>query len=196
MNDDFYKQLNDLVNRINVLERYAGNKSKVPAGTINMFGGSSAPTGWLICNGNAVSRTTYSGLFSIIGTTYGTGDGSTTFNLPNLKGKVVVGLDSGDTSFDALGETGGAKTHTLSTAEMPTHNHGAGSLAAPIYTTVGGTVTVPNIYTPLTSNYTELANELHYGLNTTCVGSTANAGSGSAHNNLQPYITLNYIIKT
>jgi microcystin-dependent protein len=103
-------------------------------------------------------------------------------------GRVPVGV-AGSGTFNTVEKTGGAETHTLSTAEMPTHNHGAGSLAAPIYTTTGGAVTVPNIYTPLTSNYTESANELHNGLNAACVGSTANAGSGSAHNNLQPYIT-------
>jgi microcystin-dependent protein len=78
-----------------------------------MFAGSTAPTGWLLCDGTAVSRTTYSDLFAITSTTYGVGDGSTTFNLPNLKGRVPVGLDTSQTEFDVLGETGGAKTHTL-----------------------------------------------------------------------------------
>jgi len=185
MNDDFYKQLNDLVNRINVLERYAGNKSKVPAGTINMFGGSSAPTGWLICNGNAVSRTTYSSLFSIIGTTYGTGDGSTTFNLPNLKGKVVVGLDSGDTSFDALGETGGEKTHTLSVSEMPSHKHDIVNGTTDVY---GFARMSANANTYLSGSGGPRVKESY-----DTIGYT---GGGQAHNNLQPYITLNYIIKT
>ena len=146
----------------------------IPAGTINMFGGSTAPTGWLICNGNAVSRTTYSGLFSIIGTTYGTGDGSTTFNLPNLKGKVVVGLDSGDTSFDALGETGGEKTHTLTIDEIPSHTHNLNGTKA----LAGG------------SSY-----EWYDNPSTNKLPTGAKGGGGS-HNNLQPYITLNYIIKT
>ena len=68
--------------------------SSSPAGSITQFGGSSTPSGWLLCNGSAVSRSTYSNLFTVIGTTYGVGDGSTTFNLPNLKGKVPVGYNS------------------------------------------------------------------------------------------------------
>jgi len=67
----------------------------VPSGAVNSFAMSSAPAGWLSCNGNAVSRTTYAALFAAIGTTYGTGDGSTTFNLPDLRGEFVRGLDDG-----------------------------------------------------------------------------------------------------
>ena len=149
----------------------------IPAGTITMFGGSSAPTGYLLCDGSAVSRTTYADLFTAIGTTYGTGDGSTTFNVPNVKGKVPVGRDSGDTSFDTLGETGGEKTHTLTSAEMPSHRH-----ALPTYpsnSSAGGYITW---------------------FNGTATGSfapnSAYTGGGGAHNNLQPYIVFNYIIKT
>ena len=94
-----------------------------PSGSIVGFGGSSAPTGWLLCDGSAVSRTTYSDLFSAISTAYGVGDGSSTFNVPNLKGKVPVGLDAADGSFDALAETGGASTVTLATSDIPSHNH-------------------------------------------------------------------------
>ena len=85
----------------------------IPTGGVTMYGAGSAPSGWLLCDGTAVSRTTYAALFAVISTTYGVGNGSTTFNLPNLKGKVPVGLDSADTAFDVLGETSGSKTHTL-----------------------------------------------------------------------------------
>lgn len=95
----------------------------VPTGGITMYGAGSAPTGWLLCDGTAVSRTTYAALFAVISTTYGVGNGTTTFNLPNLKGRVPVGKDSADSAFDVLGETGGAKTHTLTTSEMPSHTH-------------------------------------------------------------------------
>jgi microcystin-dependent protein len=150
----------------------------IPAGVIEMFGGSTAPTGYLICDGSAVNRTTYSKLFTAIGTTYGAGDGSTTFNVPNLKGKVAVGLNSADTSFDTLGETGGEKTHTLTTAEMPEHTHAyiLPNNSDPNFMTGGGTYNV----------------KVAGGTGT----ATTSAGSGTAHNNLQPYIVLNYIIKT
>ena len=88
----------------------------LPIGSIVPYGSSTAPTNWLVCDGSAVSRTTYSELFAVIRTSYGAGDGSTTFNLPNLKGRVAVGQDTSDTSFDTIGETGGSKTDDLSKA--------------------------------------------------------------------------------
>lgn len=94
-----------------------------PTGFIGYTAAAAAPTGWLLCDGAAVSRTTYANLFAAIGTAFGAGDGSATFNLPNLKGRVIVGLDSGQTEFDTRGETGGEKTVTLALANMPTHSH-------------------------------------------------------------------------
>lgn len=97
-----------------------------PIGSIKMYGGSSAPTGWLICDGSAVSRTTYADLFAIVGTSFGVGDGSTTFNLPDFRGRVAIGLKSTDTDFDTLGETGGAKTVNLQHSHTTDiqHSHG------------------------------------------------------------------------
>ena len=77
--DDNMNEIKDTIN------------TNTPVGSINLYAGSTAPTGWLICDGSAVSRTTYANLFSVIGTTYGTGDGSTTFNLPNLKRRFPLG---------------------------------------------------------------------------------------------------------
>jgi microcystin-dependent protein len=85
--------------------------TNTPVGMISIHAGATAPTGWLLCQGQAVSRTTYSGLFGVVSTTYGSGDGSTTFNLPNLKGRVVVGIDTAQTQFDVRGETGGSMNH-------------------------------------------------------------------------------------
>ena len=94
-----------------------------PVGGIIQFAGSSAPNSrWLICDGSTYSRTTYAALFSVIGTTYGSTT-SSNFRVPNLKGRVPVGMDANDTDFDALGETGGAKTHTLTESELPAHGH-------------------------------------------------------------------------
>ena len=106
---------------------FSGSVVGIPGitGEIKIWTTGTAPTNWLICNGAAISRTTYANLFAVIGTVYGVGDGSTTFNIPNLKGKVVVGFNSAETEFDALGETGGAKTHTLTSAQsgVPAHTH-------------------------------------------------------------------------
>jgi microcystin-dependent protein len=154
-----------------------------PAGSVMQYAGSSAPSGWLLADGTAVSRTTYAALYAVIGTTYGVGDNSTTFNLPNLKGKVPVGRDSSDTSFDVLGETGGAKTHTLTTAEMPAHTH-------ELYANVGNAASATNL-DDITGSNNINATDVRVGDRP-----TTTTGGGGAHNNLQPYIVLNYIIKT
>lgn len=168
----------------------AGISVVSPAGTVVQYAGSSAPSGWLLADGSAVSRTTYATLYAVVGTTYGSGNGSTTFNLPNLKGKVPVGRDSADTSFDALGETGGAKTHTLTTSEMPSHSHDIN-----VDYSSGWAVGIPNSATknasgPVPGTFSDR--------NGTPSASNFNVatGGGGAHNNLQPYIVLNYIIKT
>jgi microcystin-dependent protein len=212
------------------------NTPGMPSGSITQFAGSTAPSGWLSCDGTAVSRTTYAALFAVIGTTYGAGDGSTTFVLPNMKGRVPVGYDSAQTEFDALGEAGGAKTHTLTAAEIPSvaaanhthaagtfaaadHGHGAGSFNAAIGATNGnpnrigyiaGTVTGPGTATysiEAGGLLTGTANFNHYtpiygssggaapAVTGTSGTTSANTGGGGAHNNLQPYIVLNYIIK-
>ena len=117
-----------------------------PAGCMSPFAGSTAPTGWLLCYGQAVSRTTYSTLFGVISTTYGVGDGSTTFNLPDMRGRGFIGLDnlggaaaSRVAAATTLGDTGGAETadlaHTHTTGDvtltaaqsgLPDHAHTVG----------------------------------------------------------------------
>lgn len=148
----------------------------LPAGAIAMWGTNTAPDGWLICDGTAVSRTTYSGLFAVIGTTYGTGDGSTTFNLPNVKGKNVIGRDSSIAAFDTLAETGGEQTHTMTTAELVAHTHDLSLKSV----NSGGTAQIP---------------QDSDGTGATTTDTTASTGSSTAFNVLDPYIILNFIIK-
>jgi microcystin-dependent protein len=162
------------------------NIQTVPSGVISAFGGSSAPTGYLLCDGTAVSRTTYSALYAVVGTTYGVGDNSTTFNVPNLKGKVAVGRDSSQSEFDTLGETGGAKTVSLTEAQMPPHIHSIN----PSMIVGGGHVQYPNTGTA----YSPLGNSPSANVTITSAGGTA--GTVEAHPNLQPYLVINYIIKT
>lgn len=148
----------------------------LPIGSIVPYGSRFAPTNWLVCDGSAISRTTYSELFAIIGTSFGSGDGTTTFNLPNLKGKVPVGYNSSDSDFDTMGETGGEKTHTLTVDEMPAHNHG-------IYRSGGQTAGYGSMFQN-SSTQSEVTNNV-----------ITNKGGGQAHNNLQPYQVVCYIIK-
>ena len=146
----------------------------LPIGAIAEFGGSIAPTNWLFCNGQAVSRTEYAELFAIIGTNYGEGDGSTTFNLPDFIGRVPVGLDAEDTDFDELGDFGGEKTHTLTVNEMPSHTH---------YAPRGNDANVGGIsgWFPIDDTAGEVP-----------IGYT---GNNQPHNIVQPYLVTNFIIK-
>ena len=102
-------------------ELVVGDANGMNPGVIEAYASNTAPSGYLLCNGQAVSRTTYANLFKVIGTTYGAGDGSTTFNVPNLNGRVVVGKSS--STFTTLGQTGGEINSTLSTANLPAHTH-------------------------------------------------------------------------
>jgi len=142
-------------------------------GTILPFAGELSP-GWLLCDGAAVSRETYSLLFAEIGTTYGPGDGSTTFNLPDLRGRGIAGQDVGQAEFADLGQSGGEKAHTLTTDEIPSHSHSEGTAMA---TLINGGIEAP-------------APAALPGW-----GTTGSTGGGLAHNNLQPYLVLQFGIK-
>lgn len=154
----------------------------LPIGAVTQFSGSIAPTNWLFCNGQAISRTEYSELFAIIGTHYGEGDGSTTFNLPDFIGRVPVGLDVEDPDFDNLGDFGGEKNHTLTVNEMPSHAHEQLAISNP---NSGGSG-IRGTY-----NGQEGAGMSRYSTNT----QTGTTGGGQAHNIMQPYLVTNFIIK-
>lgn len=226
----------------------------VPAGAIMAFGADSAPTGWLLCYGQNVSRTTYARLFAVIGTAWGAGDGSTTFTLPDLRGRVIAGQDdmggvsanrltglSGGINGDTFASYGGAESHTLTTAELATHAHSVDMGAAETTSTnsVGHTHGVSITSGTQSANHTHaftykertaggsghadldptgpFDNSRSTGSNSashthSVSGNTGsesqshthtldipafnsqNAGSGSAHNNVQPTAIANYII--
>lgn len=143
-------------------------------GTILPYTGSDSemPTGYMLCDGAELSRTDYSDLFAVIGTSFGAGNGSSTFNLPNLKGKVLTGLDEDDTDFASIGATGGSKY-------LQEHTHKFGFMT--------GINTVGN-----SSPYSE-GRQMGYNP-TNRYTDTSTAGTGNA-GNLQPYVVVNYIIK-
>lgn len=95
----------------------------LPVGVPLPFAGGTVPDNYLLCDGRAVSRTEYAQLFNVIGTYWGVGDGSTTFNIPDLRGKTFFGYDANQTEFNAIGKTGGEKAHTQTINELATHNH-------------------------------------------------------------------------
>lgn len=186
----------------------------IPTGVILNYAGSVAPTGWRVCDGAAISRAAFAALFAVIGTTYGVGDGSTTFNVPNFKGRVPTGLDASQTEFTPLGKLGGFKTHTLTTAELashthatsvPAHTHGAtqdqhghpmlGSNAAagagPTGTMAPGTA-----FTALDNSASSVVQPLVSVFEADVSVTVIANGSNAAHNNLQPYLTMNFIIRT
>lgn len=172
---------------IDNLREFAGAKDM--PGTVKDYAGTVAPAGYLLCYGQLISRTTYADLFAAIGTTFGVGDGSTTFAIPDARGRVAAGKDdmggssanrltksdaTNGVNGDNLGEAGGKESHTLVTAEIPAHAHsipqrgdGSGIFNA-FYSNTGG----------FAGSYIN----------------SVSAGGGGAHNNVQPTIIFNKII--
>ncbi len=158
--------------------------AKVPVGMVAPFAGSTAPTGWLMCFGQNVSRSTYSALFTAISTAFGVGDGSTTFGLPDLRGRAVAGKDDmGGTSANrlitmvsggTLGASGGAEQYALGASEIPSHTHSIG-----LFTTGGGGSQVI---------------QGGWAYNNFATISSGSTGGNGAHTNTQPTLVLNYII--
>lgn len=184
----------------------------VPTGVIWPYGGNSAPTGFLMCDGTAVSRTTYADLFAAIGTAFGVGDGATTFNIPNANGRAAVGAGTYTDSVSGsvtrtLGTILGAEKHVLITAELAAHSHGAGShthfIAGDV--AIAGVTNITNTTAPARSR--SAGDSLDYqmvsdgtaptvGKTSAASGNTDSSGSDVAHNNMQPSFVTNFIIKT
>ena len=177
-----------------------------PVGAITMYGAAAAPSNWLLCDGAAVSRTTYADLFTAIGTTYGSGDGSLTFNVPDLQSKFPIGYDGG--SSYALAATGGATTDTptlsgtnagttLTAAQIPAHQHGTPLTGWPTGSWTGGTGASNSSIDA--SGFSLATGSVALTLDNTGGGSSHThtwSGTSSAVDILPPYLVVNYIIKT
>jgi microcystin-dependent protein len=191
-----------------------GVSVQLPSGIMLPFAGptSAVPTGWLYCDGSAVSRTTYATLFGVIGTTFGSGDGSTTFNLPDTRGRVVAGNDSATGRLNASGQftnaspgaTGGEAAHTLAVGEMPSHAHTASTSVSVIdpghshvYSNSGVSSAAGGPGTPIaTPGGANSTNAALTSITATASTALTNTGGGGAHNTVQPTLVVNYIIKT
>ena len=153
------------------------NLSKPIIGEVKVFAVAPASP-WLACDGSAIDRDYYSELFAIIGVTYGSGDGSTTFNLPDAQGRAIIGSGSGASLTPrSIGDSSGAETHQLTEAELAAHTHTQAattdaSNTSPYYSSIPSRGTTPSLPT----------------------GPTASTGSDTAHNNMQPYLCLTYAI--
>ena len=180
------------------------------------------PTGYLGCDGAAVSRSTYSALFALVGTTHGVGDGSSTFNLPNFQNRMAIGKSG----TYALGATGGSTTesytpsgsvsvtinnHTLTTSQIPSHTHFIMKETSVTTNGVFGAVTNPTAAKGNNGGMGSSDYHTQFTTGTPNVGSTSGTGGGSGHNHggsgsfsgstatldiLNPYISINFIIKT
>ena len=155
-----------------------------PTGSVVDFAGSNPPTGYLVCDGSAIVRSDYPALFSIIGVIYGSGNGTTTFNLPDCRGRITVGSGTGTSLTQRiLGTNFGAENHTLTIGQMPKHSH---IITNTIYTGAAGPSAPQSIYV-IGTQPTLTSNSL---------SSNSIAGSDQSHNNCQPSIVFNKIIKT
>lgn len=188
---DMGSLLSSLLTRVGLLERRltrVGVRSQAdmtPTGSFMMWAGDAAtpPTGYLLARGGTVLIADYPDLYAVLGTSWG-GNGTTTFGVPDMRGRVPVGVNPGDSDFGTLNQAVGAKTHTLTAAQMPVHGHEVsqpGVLAQLVNTAAADAGGAVNRYT--------IANG---------TGSfrAQNAGGGGSHNNIQPSRTVNFIIKT
>ena len=198
----------------------------MPSGSIIVYAGSSAPSGWLICDGSAISRSTYSVLFGIISTTYGVGDSSSTFNIPDLTGRVPVGKEGSQNRITnalvgltstALGNVGGSQGHTLTAAQsgVPAHTHGL-TMNPHNHTFVGdshshtlshgldsfhdisGSTPSGNFASgqTKTTSSTQVSGTIQNSTSSGTIANNSTANASAAHPIVQPSIILNYCIKT
>jgi microcystin-dependent protein len=157
-------------------------------GEIRMFGGNFPPVGWAFCDGSTLSISQYDALFALIGTTYG-GDGQTTFNLPDLRGRLPIHQGQGaGLSARTLGEPGGVEQVTLNQGQLPPHNHtalansGIGTVDSPYTSYWAGSANTPQFAPGSQANTTMSADTIGF------------TGGNQPHSNLQPYLAVSFII--
>lgn len=210
-----------------------GITTVIPLGVMLPYTGTTAPAGWLLCDGTTVSQVQYADLYALVGTAFNTGgEAAGTFRLPGTARRVLVGAGGGGTATlgNALGNRGGEETHTLLTAELPVHLHAFGTIAAAsdgahahsisetnhthrlgMCTAAGGALTsildaalehscsvidyTVMAATEIDTHSANIAVQSGGAHTHTISGSTANTGSGTAHNVIQPSLVVNYIIK-
>lgn len=165
----------------------AGAAGAVPPGTVTAFAGSTAPSGWLLCDGQSYLISTYRDLYNAIGTTYG-GYGQS-FQVPDLRGRFPVGKDTG--TFAALGGKGGEEKHTLTISEMPAHQHSGNDRAWHDRQKRNGQQWFTGLNHDGGSWMANVANDALTSQDT----ATGTTGGSQPHNNLPPYLSLNFIIK-
>lgn len=192
-------------------------------GTILIWSGLTAPSGWQLCDGSAISRSTYAALFAITSTRFGAGNGTTTFNVPDLRGRFPVGYDSGNAPFNVFGRDGigGSKEVTLTPPQMPAHNHyydhyhtgvtnldgahrhntkgvnGANIAGSGYSYMVQDDDNVGSVWTNSSSSEHQHAFATSWAtVSGASKPNTDNAGSDQGHPNLPPYLPINFIIKT
>ena len=163
----------------------------MPTGAILPYGSSVAPSGYVLCNGTAYNRTTYADLFGVIGVKYGVGDGSSTFNVPDTRGRFLAGWDAGTSVLTSvtvsmitgasIGNTGGTQAVALAVAQIPSHQHLAW---------ISGSGDDEGVQ----ANSSGLGLESNFAANSTV--STGSTGGGGSHSNIPPSLIINYIIKT
>jgi microcystin-dependent protein len=210
----------DVNGKTNATEVHQAGFMLVPPGSITAYAAGSAPGGWLICDGASLLKESYPVLFGVIDTTYGSVD-ENHFNLPNMKGRMLVGFNGADTSFDSMGEVGGSKTATLSTNELPAHTHtgttdsagahshnyndayfaeSTGSIPdTPVYGNSGDVPDVDNSFRwrKADGDYSDTPQDIP----TSTVSAhshtitTNSTGSGNSFSIMNPYFVINYIIK-
>lgn len=183
------------------------HENRVPVGTVFQFAASSVPTGWLDCDGSEVSRTTYAALFAVIGTTWGAGDTTTTFNIPDLRGRAPIGVGTGSgLTARALASNGGGETHTIAENNLPPHAH---SLASHVHDLGSHTHNITSRAAPAANydkvtmgaastgtEYTQVTGAAS-GNTGAASGNTGNgSGTSAAISNMQPWAALKFIIKT